>query len=138
MVLKLPCLEYRTARGNMSETFKLIHVFYDPEAVCFLVKLNESAGTRGHPFKISNQYSVYCRFLLFNFIFCFFFFFFSFFFSLQTALFTNNWNILPSNTGLFTISSKTKFVQTPSTFPVLLFHFQINNVNGTPDGCKNI
>ena len=105
MVLKLPCLEYRTARGDMSETFKIIHVFYDPEAVCFLFKLNESAETRGRPFKISNQYSVYCTFFFFLFL-----FFFSFFFSLQTELFINSWNILPPNTGLFTISSNTKFL----------------------------
>ena len=32
-------------------TFKIIHGFYDPETVCSLFKLNESAGTRGHPFK---------------------------------------------------------------------------------------
>ena len=52
MVLKLPSLEHRRAWGDMTETFKIIHGFYDVEIVFSLFKLNESAGTRGHPFKL--------------------------------------------------------------------------------------
>ena len=52
MALKLPSLEYRRARGDMIETFKIIHGYYDHETVCSLFKLYESAGTRGHPFKL--------------------------------------------------------------------------------------
>ena len=55
MVLKLPSLEYRRARGDMIETFKIIHGFYDPETVCSLFKLNGSAKTREHPFKLHNE-----------------------------------------------------------------------------------
>ena len=63
MALKLPSLEYRRARNSMFETFKIIHGYYDHETVCSLFKLNESAGTRGHPFKLhkkivlTNQYA---------------------------------------------------------------------------------
>ena len=45
MALKLPSLEYRRARGDMIETFKIIHGYYDHETVCSLFKLYESAGT---------------------------------------------------------------------------------------------
>ena len=45
MALKLPSLEYRKARGDMTETFKIIHGYYDHETVCSLFKLYESAGT---------------------------------------------------------------------------------------------
>ena len=34
MVLKSPSLEYRRAKGDMNETFKIIHVYYDHETVC--------------------------------------------------------------------------------------------------------
>ena len=63
MALKLPCLEYRRARGDMTETFKIEHGYYDQETVCSLFKQYESAGTRGHPFKLhkktvlTNQYA---------------------------------------------------------------------------------
>lgn len=36
MVIKLPRLEYRTARGDMTETLKIMHCFYDPGTVCSL------------------------------------------------------------------------------------------------------
>ena len=49
IVLKLPSLEYGRARGDMIETFKIIHGYYDHETVCSLFKLNESAGARVHP-----------------------------------------------------------------------------------------
>ena len=66
MALKLPSLEYRRARRDMIETFKVIHGYYDHETVCSLFKLNESAGTREHPFKLhkkavlTNQYMLFC------------------------------------------------------------------------------
>ena len=47
----------------MTETFKIIHGHYDHKIVCSLSKLYESAGTRGHPFKLhkktilTNQYA---------------------------------------------------------------------------------
>ena len=93
------------------------------------MNLLEQADTLSK-FLTSIQYTVHFSSSFFH-LPCLLFFF--------TELFINNWNILPPNTGLFTISSNTKFLQTPSTFPVLLF--QINNVNqlnGTPDGSKNI
>ena len=63
MALKLPRLEYSRARRVMTETFKIIHSYYDHETVCSLFKLYESAGTRGHTFKLhkktvlTNQYA---------------------------------------------------------------------------------
>ena len=56
MVLKLPSLEYRTARPQRDDiiaigTFKIMHAFHDPETLGSLVPwLNESAGTSQHPF----------------------------------------------------------------------------------------
>ena len=83
MALKLPSLECRRARGDMIETFKIIHGYYDHETVCSLFKLHESAGTSGHTFKLhkktvlTNQYA-----------------------KLFTNRVINNWNSLPSNTVL--------------------------------------
>ena len=81
LVLKKTSLEYRRARGDMIETLKIIlYGYHDHETVCSLFKLNESAGTRGHPFKLhkktvlTNQYAH--------------------FFSNSVI---NNWNSLPSN-----------------------------------------
>ena len=39
----------------MTETFKIIHGFYDTKTDWSLFKLYESAGTRGHPFKLSKK-----------------------------------------------------------------------------------
>ena len=36
MVIKLPSLEYRTAGGDMTETLKMMHSFYNPGTVCSL------------------------------------------------------------------------------------------------------
>ena len=55
MALKCPSLEYRRARGDVIETFKIIHGYYDHETVCSLFKLYESARTRGHPFKLHKK-----------------------------------------------------------------------------------
>ena len=32
-ILKSPSLQNRRARGDMTETFKIVHGFYDPETV---------------------------------------------------------------------------------------------------------
>ena len=49
----------------MTKTFEIIHGFYDPETICSLFKLNESAGTRGHLFELSK------KIVLTNFLFTF-------------------------------------------------------------------
>ena len=42
------------------------YVFHDPKTIYSLFKLNESVGTRGHPFKLckktvlNNQYGHFC------------------------------------------------------------------------------
>ena len=60
MTLKLPSLDYERARGDMIETFNIIH---GHETVCSLFKLNEPTGRRGHRFKnykktvLTNQYA---------------------------------------------------------------------------------
>ena len=67
MVLKLPNLEYRRARGDITETLKIIHGYYDHESVCFLFKLNEFAGTKRAPFETTQEDSStnqYAHFLL--------------------------------------------------------------------------
>ena len=53
-------LEYRRAGGDMSETFNFFNLFFnDLETVCSLFKLNESAGARGHHFKLRKKDSSY-------------------------------------------------------------------------------
>ena len=57
-ILKLPTLVYRRARGDMIETFKLLHDKYYGE-YSQLVKLHAShisrEGTRGHRFKLCQE-----------------------------------------------------------------------------------
>ena len=57
-ILKLPTLVYRRARGDMIETFKLLHHKYYGE-YSQLVKLHAShisrEGTRGHRFKLCQE-----------------------------------------------------------------------------------
>jgi hypothetical protein len=56
--LKLPSLEYRRLRGDMIETFKLMHNFYDADTITGLFHLpvsTTSQTTRGHKFKILKQ-----------------------------------------------------------------------------------
>ena len=68
-------------KEHVFKTFKIIHCFYDPETICSLFKLNESAGTKGRPFRLvtmqedSAYYSV-CMFYFNNRV-------------------INNWNNLP-------------------------------------------
>ena len=53
--LKLPSLEYRRARGDMIETFKIIKQYYDHHSTKGFFKLQDKSITRGHPFKIAKQ-----------------------------------------------------------------------------------
>ena len=57
-ILKLPTLVYRRARGDMIETYKLLHDKYYGE-YSQLVKLHAShiskEGTRGHSFKLCQE-----------------------------------------------------------------------------------
>jgi len=51
-ITRLPSLEYRRLRGDMIETFKIVHGFYDKVTVCSLFQFNTFSNTRGHPFKL--------------------------------------------------------------------------------------
>ena len=55
LVLKLPSLQYRRAKGDMNEICKIMHGFYDPETANSLFKLNKSVGTREHPLKLCKK-----------------------------------------------------------------------------------
>ena len=50
-VLKLPSLEFRRYRGDMIETYKVLHGLYDSNTTNNFFTLNQSA-TRGHPLKL--------------------------------------------------------------------------------------
>ena len=50
--LRLPSLEFRRIRGDMIETYKILHGFYDTVTTKALFKLNDS-NTRGHSYKLS-------------------------------------------------------------------------------------
>ena len=82
-LMVLPILEYRRTRGDMIETFKIIHDFYDVEIVCSLFKFIESASTRGN-FQPTQEGSSYAHPI-----------------SMQFYLFIfrviNSWNNLPPN-----------------------------------------
>ena len=52
-ILRLPSLEYRRARGDMIETYKIVHKLYDPNTTSSLFTINDSFCTRGHPFKLT-------------------------------------------------------------------------------------
>ena len=56
--LKLPMLKYRRLRGDMIETFKLVHGIYDQSAS---LKLNFSAAlcTHGNGYKIDKKHLHY-------------------------------------------------------------------------------
>ena len=53
--LNLPSLEYRRARGDMIETYKILHKLYDPNTTKSLFSVNVSTGTRGHPLKLTKN-----------------------------------------------------------------------------------
>ena len=78
MALKLPRLEYRRGRRDMIKTFRSIHDYYDHETS--LIKLYESVGTRGHPFKLHNKTVVTNQYAKFF-----------------TCRVINSWNSLPFN-----------------------------------------
>ena len=50
--LKLPSLEYRRMRGDMIETYKLLHGLYDSSSISNLLQINHASTTRGHPLKL--------------------------------------------------------------------------------------
>ena len=52
--LGLPSLEYRRLRGDLIETYKVLHEIYDPITTRDIFSLNKS-GTRGHNFKLAKN-----------------------------------------------------------------------------------
>jgi hypothetical protein len=54
--LKLPTLAYRRVRGDMIETYKIIHGLYDVEA-CPQLSLSHNITTRGHNFKLVKKHA---------------------------------------------------------------------------------
>ena len=50
--LKLPSLEYRRIRGDMIETFKFIHEYYDKRASGNLLKLQTNSITKSNGYKL--------------------------------------------------------------------------------------
>ena len=76
--LRLPSLEFRRARGDMIETYKILHEIYDSNTTSTLFSLNVSSGTRGHPYKITK---LSCNTNLYQHFF--------------TNRIINNWNNLP-------------------------------------------
>ena len=50
--LKLPSLEYRRIRGDMIETYKILHGLYDSASTSNLLYINNASTTRGHPLKL--------------------------------------------------------------------------------------
>lgn len=52
-ILKLPTLRYRRARGDMIETYKIVHGIYDKEAAPKLdLRRDRQGGRRGHPLSL--------------------------------------------------------------------------------------
>ena len=78
--LGLPSLEYRRARGDMIETFKILKKLYDTNTTSSLFTLKDSSCTRGHPFKLTKNH---CKTTLYQHFF--------------TNRIINNWNNLPQH-----------------------------------------
>ena len=77
--IKLPSLEYRRARGDMIETYKITHNLYDQQTTQYF-KIQKNSITRGHPYKITkttSRSSAHAHFFANRII--------------------NNWNSLPNN-----------------------------------------
>ena len=61
-ILKIPSLEYRRIRGDLIETFKITHKFYDSRVTGGLFTLSKNNSTRSNGYKLeknsfnSNQY----------------------------------------------------------------------------------
>ena len=53
--LNLPSLEYRRLRGDLIETYKILHGIYDTNTTSNLLHLNSSANTRGHSLKLNKN-----------------------------------------------------------------------------------
>ena len=51
--LKLPSLEYRRMRGDLIETYKILHHIYDPCTTKSLLTLSHNETTRGHDYKLT-------------------------------------------------------------------------------------
>ena len=65
--LKLPILEYRRARGDMTETFKFTCRFYGTQTTSSLFKLNAASAARDHPYMLPKNTvhsNLYAHFLL--------------------------------------------------------------------------
>ena len=56
--LNLPSLEYRRLRGDMIETYKVVHNHYDPITTSSMFTINSSFTTRGHPFKLIKKSTI--------------------------------------------------------------------------------
>lgn len=50
--LKLPSLEYRRVRGDLIETYKMVHDMYDSTTISSLIKIQGERVTRGHNYKL--------------------------------------------------------------------------------------
>ena len=50
--LNLPSLEFRRARGDMIETYKILTNIYDPIITKSLMQVNTTTKTRTHTFKL--------------------------------------------------------------------------------------
>jgi len=55
--LKLPSLRYRRLRGDMIETFKIVHGYFDPIVAKGLIHLSDNHITRGNQFKLLKRRS---------------------------------------------------------------------------------
>ena len=55
--LKLPTLRFRRLRGDMIETYKILHSIYDPEVSDNILELSKSTNTRGHNLKLFARHS---------------------------------------------------------------------------------
>ena len=53
--LNLPSLQFRRARGDMIECYKLTHELYDPLTTSTLFELDTNKSTRAHPFKLKKK-----------------------------------------------------------------------------------
>ena len=55
--LRLPSLTYRRFRGDLIETFKILHDFYDPITTAKFFTLCRNDNTRGHEYKLKVNHS---------------------------------------------------------------------------------
>ena len=79
-LLRLPSLEFRRLRGDMIETYKIVHGIYDSRTTSTLFTFKDDPRTRGHSLQISKVHTNTTRFLKFF-----------------TNRVINYWNYLPEN-----------------------------------------